>query len=428
MSGGTMLYGGDEIGALVFDPGHHSLRVGYAQEDSPKAEIPSVVGIGQAAQASDTNLDPETKTDNNVTPGNSDSRKFYVDTNYVNVPRSHMEVQTYMKDGMIDNWELFEKVIDYAYANVIQSEPEYHPVLFSEASWNVRNNREKLTELMFEKYNVPAFFLVKNAVLAAFSSGRATALVVDSGATHTSAVPVHEGYVLSQAVVKSPLGGDFLSRQCRQHLEKHGIDLSPVYKIASKDVVKERDNARCTLRKLPENLTQSWQNYMLQLMMQDFQMNVLQVLENPYDERVAAQIPTVHYEFPNGYHQDFASERFKIAESLFDNAMLGAGQLASTSVGMCDADVRLSLFGSVVVTGGNTLLQGFPERLNRDLQLRAPSNTRLKMISANGSVERRFGAWIGGSILASIGTFQQMWISSQEYEEAGKSQVERKCP
>ncbi|KAH8236246.1 actin-like protein 6B [Drosophila serrata] len=425
MSGGTMLYGGDEIGALVFDPGHHSLRVGYAQEDSPKAEIPSVVGIGAAPE---TNLDPETKTDNNATPNNSDQRKYYVDTNYVNVPRSHMEVQTYMKDGMIDNWDLFEKVIDYAYANVIQSEPEYHPVLFSEASWNVRNNREKLTELMFEKYNVPAFFLVKNAVLAAFSSGRATALVVDSGATHTSAVPVHEGYVLSQAVVKSPLGGDFLSRQCRQHLEKHGIDLSPVYKIASKDVVKERDNARFTLRKLPENLTQSWQNYMLQLMMQDFQMNVLQVLEGPFDERVAAQIPTVHYEFPNGYHQDFSSERFKIAESLFDNAMLGAGQLASTSVGMCDADVRLSLFGSVVVTGGNTLLQGFPERLNRDLQLRAPSNTRLKMISANGSVERRFGAWIGGSILASIGTFQQMWISSQEYEEAGKSQVERKCP
>ncbi|XP_033250543.1 actin-related protein 4-like isoform X4 [Drosophila miranda] len=67
MNGGNMLYGGDEIGALVFDPGHHSLRVGYAQEDSPKAEIPSVVGIG-ASPTPDTNLDPDTKTDNNVTP------------------------------------------------------------------------------------------------------------------------------------------------------------------------------------------------------------------------------------------------------------------------------------------------------------------------------------------------------------------------
>jgi len=167
---------------------------------------------------------------------------------------------------------------------------------------------------------------------------------------------------------------------------------------------------------------------MLKGLLQDFQMTTVQVLENPYDERTASQIPSVHYEFPTGYHQEFGCERFKLAESLFDHTMLGAGQLASTSVGMCDADVRLSLYGSVVVTGGNTLLQGFPERLNRDLSHRAPSNTRLKMISANGSVERRFGAWIGGSILASIGTFQQMWISAQEYEEGGKSQVERKCP
>ena len=53
---------------------------------------------------------------------------------------------------------------------------------------------------------------------------------------------------------------------------------------------------------------------------------------------------------------------------------------------------------------------------------------RLKIISASGSGERRFGAWIGGSILASLGSFQQMWISKQEYEEGGKSQVERKCP
>ena len=50
-----------------------------------------------------------------------------------------------------------------------------------------------LCELMFEKYNVPAFFLVKNAVLSAFANGRSTALVVDSGSTHTSAVPVHDG-------------------------------------------------------------------------------------------------------------------------------------------------------------------------------------------------------------------------------------------
>lgn len=354
--------------------------------------------------------------------------KYYIDTTFLNVPRSNMEIQSYMKDGMIDNWDLFEKVLDYAYKRIIMSESEHHPVLFSEASWNTRHNREKLTELMFEKYNVPAFFLVKNAVLAAFANGRATALVVDSGAKHTSVVPVHEGYVLTQAVVKSPLGGDYLSMQCRQHLEKQGIELTMGYAISGKDVVKDRDQPRYTKRVLPENLASSWEQYMLRQQLQDYQAAVVQVLESPYDERIASQIPAVHYEFPTGYHQDFGSERFKLAENLFDHTMLGAGQLASTSVSNCDADVRLALYGSVVVTGGNTLLPGFPERLNRDLQHRAPSNTRIKMIVANGTVERRFGAWIGGSILASIGTFQQMWISAQEYEEGGKSQVERKCP
>ena len=62
-------------------------------------------------------------------------------------------------------------------------------------------------------FQVPAFFLVKSAVLAAFANGRSTGLVLDSGATHTSAVPVHDGYVLQHAIIKSPLGGDFLVNQ-----------------------------------------------------------------------------------------------------------------------------------------------------------------------------------------------------------------------
>lgn len=372
-----MLYGGDEIGALVFDIGHQSFRLGYAQEDSPKAEIPSVVGVGPNTDSNAGLTDLDGKPDNNISSNNS---KYYVNTTYLNVPRTNMEIQTYMKDGMIENWDLFEKILDFVYAKVIQSESEYHPVLFSEASWNVRNNREKLTELMFEKYNVPAFFLVKNAVLAAFANGRATALVVDSGATHTSAIPVHEGYVLSQAVVKSPLGGDYLSLQCRQYLEAQGIDLTPSYGVAAKDVIKDRDPPRFTPRNLPDRISSSWQQYMLKSVLQDFQMSAVQILETPYDERAASQIPAVHYEFPTGYHQDFGPERFKLAESLFDHTMLGAGQLGSnniiifsnsiplitlffiieiafTSVGMCDADVRLALYSSVVVTGGNTLLQ-----------------------------------------------------------------------
>ena len=87
---------------------------------------------------------------------------------------------------------------------------------------------------MFEKYNVPAFFLCKNAVLSAFANGRSTGLVIDSGATHTSAVPVHDGFVLQQAVVRSPLAGDFISRQCLEFFMEQEIDMVPAYMIATK--------------------------------------------------------------------------------------------------------------------------------------------------------------------------------------------------
>lgn len=130
---------------------------------------------------------------------------------------------------------------------------------------------------MFEKYKVPAFFLVKNAALAAFANGRSTALVIDSGATHTSAVPVLDGYVLSNAVVKSPLGGDYLILRARELLESQGIDLTPAALIANKEVVRDKDKPKFAKKNMPFTPTNSWMTYMVKKTVQDFQQSVLQV-------------------------------------------------------------------------------------------------------------------------------------------------------
>lgn len=430
MSGGV--YGGDEVGALVFDVGHYSFRAGYAGEDCPKAEVPSVVGVLEEI-ASPENMNVDSQEPREATPATE--KKYYIDTNPLHVAKKGVEVTSYLKDGMIEDWDMFEKLLDYIYTRCIKSESDYHPLLMSEPAWNSRAKREKLTELMFEKYNVPAFFLVKNAVLAAFANGRSTGLVFDSGASQTSAIPVHDGYVLTQAVVKSPLAGDFMTMQCRQHLEKIDIDVVPPYLISGKETIKEWEKPRWTKKHTVPDVTKSWHNYMEKEVIQDFQVTVLQCADQ-FDEEAINSMPAVHYEFPNGYHQDFSGDRFRIPESLFDpsnikgvgSTMLGMGHVVTTSVGMCDIDLRPSLYGNVIITGGNTLMNGFTDRLNKDLANRTPPSMRLKLLIANASVERRFGAWIGGSILASLGSFQQMWISKQEYDEGGKNQVERKCP
>uniref|UniRef100_A0A8D0CJG9 Actin-like 6B n=1 Tax=Scleropages formosus TaxID=113540 RepID=A0A8D0CJG9_SCLFO len=375
MSGGV--YGGDEVGALVFDIGSFSARAGYAGEDCPKADFPTSLGV-LAEEDGGAELAGEQEK--------AAGRTFYLDTNALHVARAGMELISPLKNGM---------------------------------SW------------------VASFFLCKTAVLTAFANGRATGLVLDSGATHTTAIPVHDGYVLQQGIVKSPLAGDFITMQCRELFQEMTIDITPPYMIAAKEPVREGMPPNWTKKDRLPPVTKSWHTYMCNEVIQDFQASVLQVSDSPYDEQVAAQMPTVHYEMPSGYSTDYGAERLRIPEGLFDpsnvkglsgNTMLGVGHVVTTSIGMCDIDIRPGLYGSVIVTGGNTLLQGFTERLNRELSQKAPPSMRLKLIASNSSMERRFSPWIGGSILASLGTFQQMWISKQEYEEGGKQSVERKCP
>ncbi|XP_059831034.1 actin-like protein 6B isoform X1 [Hypanus sabinus] len=379
MSGGV--YGGDEVGALVFDIGSYTVRAGYAGEDCPKADFPTTVGL---LNHDETSLDIDGEKDT------KSGKTYYIDTNSLHVPREGVEVISPLKNAMIEDWDCFQAILDHTYTKHIKSEPSLHPVLMSEAPWNTRAKREKLTELMFEHYNIPAFFLCKTAILCpsltplphcSFANGRSTGLVLDSGATHTTAIPVHDGYVLQQGIVKSPLAGDFISMQCRELFQEMNMEITPPYTIASKEPVREGASPNWKRKEKISHVTKSWHNYMCNEVIQDFQASVLQVSDSPYDEQVAAQMPTVHYEMPNGYNCDYGAERLRIPEGLFDpsnvkglsgNTMLGVSHVVTTSIGMCDIDIRPGLYGSVIVTGGNTLLQGFTDRLNRELSQKTP--------------------------------------------------------
>jgi len=139
------------------------------------------------------------------------------------------------------------------------------------------------------------------------------------------------------------------------------------------------------------------------------------------------------YELPDGSIMHLDSDRSRIPEALFTPQPLPGGglsqtipQMISSCVNNCDTDLRKDLFGSVVVTGGSTLFAGFTSRLSKEIDV--PQLYNLKTIIPTDSAERRFSTWIGGSILGTLGTFQQMWISKKEYEEYGKELVHKRCP
>ena len=106
----------------------------------------------------------------------------------------------------------------------------------------------------------------------------------------------------------------------------------------------------------------------------------------------------------------------------------GLPALILETINKCDVDVRKDLFGGMILAGGGSLFGSLRERLEAELHDAAPTNVRVKVTASANNAERKFTTWIGGSILASLGSFQQMWMSKQEYEEHGATLIHRKCP
>ncbi|ANB14652.1 Arp4p [Sugiyamaella lignohabitans] len=100
----------------------------------------------------------------------------------------------------------------------------------------------------------------------------------------------------------------------------------------------------------------------------------------------------------------------------------GISDMIIDAINSCDVDIRANLANNVIITGGTSLIQGFTDRVNEDL-VHALPGYKIRIHAPGNLIERKFSAWIGGSILASLGTFHQLWISKKEYEEVGVSKL-----
>ena len=135
------------------------------------------------------------------------------------------------------------------------------------------------------------------------------------------------------------------------------------------------------------------------------------------------------YELPVGIIFTVGSVRFCCPEVLFQPSFVGkedSGIHDTTvqSIMKCVVDSRKDLHAIVVLSGGSTLFQGIGERMTKEFNALAPSTMKIKVVAPP---ERKYSVWIGGSILSSLSTFQQMWISKGEYDESGPTIVHRKC-
>lgn len=465
------VYGGDEINAVVLDPGSYSTRIGYAGDDFPKVIVPSWYAQDE------------------------DGTKVY--DGGLEYPKAGREVLPLMNDGMVHDWDAAMAQYRHYFDGTLALDYTEQPVLITEPVWAPQAYRQRLVETFYEEFSFPALYLAKKPTCISFQQGRLSCLVVDIGHESASCVPVVDGICLLKNSMRTRYAGQFVNDHIHDVLAAKfsGLDLSPTYKVKAKMPAVYPAPAEYTPRVLPDGITQSFDSYQQQKIFTEFKELLLEAPEKKITAKDAsrdAYLEPEHVrsiELPAGQSIEVSLERFSVADALFEpglhpfsdakytekypanngemalnspyddyrplkrarkadadaatptptpapvpdssagsgssaapNAIRGLAQMITHTLASVDIDLRTSIAHNVIVTGGTSLVPQLTERLNAEL-LGANPGLKVRLHALGNANERTNQTWIGGSVLASLGSFHQMWVSKAEYEEVGAERI-----
>ncbi|NXL47272.1 ACT protein, partial [Podilymbus podiceps] len=277
--------------------------------------------------------------------------------------------------GVVTNWDGLEELWHRVFYRELGVCPEEVAVLVTDAPLSPPANREKVAELLFEGFGVPAMLVLPRSLLATYSYGRTSGVVVGSGAGTSYVAGVQDGYALPHTTFRLDVAGDALTLYLGRLLGSRGIHLGD-------------DSLRC----LKETCCCVMPG-------------------------AGGALPLTP---PDASGLLLGDERFRCPEVLLAPAALGLPgpgllEQAARSLHCCRGPPSHPP-PPLMLAGGTTLLHGFTRRLAAELG--APPEA---------APRRRTAAWLGGSLAASLDAFQGAWVPRGTYGESGPAALHPRC-
>ena len=370
----------EDIIPIVIDNGSNTMKVGFSGDDVPRTEFKTIHGE----------------------PRYNASYTCFGHIEYVGdevlKKRRILNVVNPIERGEIINFHAMEKIWHYTFYNELREAPEEYPVFMTENPTTSKQEREKMTEIMFEYFNTPAFYIGKQGVLSLYSIGKLTGTVINSGHGCTCCVPVEDGFMINNAVGRIDFGGKDVTDLLMNKLnENRYTSKTPI----NEDIVNKIKETFCYVS-------------------DDYQNEIKKDLKEIEQQ----------YTLPDGEVISIGKELFEIPEilfqsTLFENSFNGIHELINYSLMKCNNNIRNELFENIVITGGNSLIKNFDKRLKNELKKIPFSPTNINFIEIKTN-ERKYSDWLGGSIFAYY-LPSNIWIMKEEYDEFGPSIIHKKC-
>jgi actin-related protein len=371
---------------LVFDIGSSRTKIGYAGEDNPRYQFETVCYEPQRADTS--NLDTAVWTVGEFLAPKP--------TPLVARYRTRSPIQW----GTITDWDAWEELMSYNYLKMGE-DPSKQPVFLTEPQKNPKDAREKTVYYMFETFDVPAFFMASQAVLALYAANSEGGTIIHIGDGTADIIPYiyGEAKFLNHAASSFAVAGRDVSEYLAMLLGKERNE--DFFSREQRKILRNAKESECYVSK---NFEQEFARA----------------------SYASKKLTETSFQLPNGKFITLGSEKFLAPEIFFKPHLDSPGihEMLVDVIKKCDISTRYELYDNIVLAGGATMTKGFAERLEIELKKLVPSAPVHIHVLPNAHLL----PWQGASFVAQIPAFnEQNWITRREYDEHGESIVHKKC-